>query len=601
MFTRSLLLHFVLAAGLTALGLGCSSESDPPAPGGGPADLGIEGDCLPQPDEGTPDLGRLDAGPRDQGPTAEDSGAAPQDQGTPAEDQGPADLGSADLGPSDQGPADLGPADLGPADLGPADLGPADQGPADQGPSDQGPADQGPADLGPADQGPADLGPPDLGPADLGFPWQGYDWEPEGTCGMPPYRWLPPDAVGAVTRWQEDPGFRLSAEMIEMLLSGAGYPGLIVPHNGTRLFLIHYTTQDQGVERVATGAVAIPDLDLAPGELADLPTVLVMHPTVGYADRCAPSRGLEGKAAALLPASQGYIGVAPDLLGLCAVDGACTEQPHPYLIAEPTAIAALDAVRAAHTALSTHADELGVVPDGRIAPWGPSQGGHGALFVDRYAPHYAPELDLIATVAVVPPADLAGAAGQALSRFGGPTQLGTAFLAAAYLWYGSERPAADLFRADGPRNYAEYIPATYPTTCSARQLLDGAHSVEDAYAAEFLAALAEGGFDAIWPFGCWVQENSLPTSSVPRQSNQPILFIQGEQDELVVPPAQREGVRRMCEEGYPIQFVECSGLRHTDAALGSVALQLGWMAARFAGEALPAESLCVLGEAEACE
>lgn len=553
-------------------------------------------------DPGPTDAQAADASARDVASphdvaTVEDLEAAPDAalaDLAPVDVEAHADVLAPDLSAADAAPLDAGREDVGGgSDGGGLDLGGADDlGGGDTAP-DGAPSDLSPPDLSTPDLGPGDAGPADSGVADAGAPWPGYPWEPTpGICGGSPYAWLPPDAVGEVLQWEESPGFRLSREMISALLAGAGYPDVVVPLYGTRVWTLRYTTQDHGELREATGLVAVPDLAAEPGVMMELPTILAMHPTVGYDDRCAPSAGLEGPAAALIPASQGYIGVAPDLLGLCGVGEPCPDAFHPYLIGEPTAVAAWDAVRAGHLALAALAPETGVLPTAEVVPWGPSQGGHGALFADLYGEHYAPEFEIPCAAAVVPPADLAGAAANALDHLSGATQLGTAFLAAAYLWYAPEAPASELFNAAGPRDFAEHIPATFPDCCRARDLLAGAERIEDVYTAEVLAAVAEGRWEDLQPWGCMVLENSLPTSSVPRSVDHPVLIVLGERDEMVWPPAQREAVRSLCEQGHRIEMVECAGQNHTNAALGSVQLQLEWMRACVAGEVIPDERLC---------
>lgn len=550
--------------------------------------------------QGPPWQAKADAGAGEDA-APDQGGSSRQDLDFPADTGQVTDAAARDLGaPSDVAPRPdaAPPLDLAvPADAAtPEDLGvPGDAVP----PTDLTvlPDAAPPADLAAPDDAaaPDDLAAPD----DQGPPWEGYPWEPQSVCGMAPYRWHPPQEVAEPTHWVEDPAFRLTPALIEQLLGLAGYGGLVVPSHGTRIFLFRYTTQDRGEIVEATGLVGVPDLELAPGGLAELPTVLVLHPTSGYANRCAPSRGLEGRAAAMLPASQGYIAVAPDLLGLCGIDPCPAASPHPYLVGEPTALAALDAVRAAHTALATRAGELGIVPDGRLLPWGPSQGGHAALFVDRYAPHYAPELELACTVAVVPPADLAGAAELALTSFGQATGLGTAFLAGAYFWYAPDRPA-DVFRSDGPRDYATHVIETYPNTCSAGDLLEGARSIEDAFAPDLLEALRQGELAALDPWGCYVLENSLPTSSVPRVGDRPVLMILGERDEVVNPAAQRRAAETLCEQGYRLELIECANQDHYHAVIASVDRQLDWMADCLAGEQVPAERICAIGPAVQC-
>jgi pimeloyl-ACP methyl ester carboxylesterase len=73
--------------------------------------------------------------------------------------------------------------------------------------------------------------------------------------------------------------------------------------------------------------------------------------------------------------------------------------PHPYLIGEGEARAALDSVRAAR-----QMPEL--ILDKRMVVWGHSQGGHAALWTSIIAPRYAPDLEIRGVVAIAPAANI---------------------------------------------------------------------------------------------------------------------------------------------------------------------------------------------------
>ena len=73
--------------------------------------------------------------------------------------------------------------------------------------------------------------------------------------------------------------------------------------------------------------------------------------------------------------------------------------PHPYLIGEAEARAALDSVRAARKI-----SEL--MLDRRMVVWGYSQGGHAALWTGIVGPRYAPDLEIRGVVAIAPAANI---------------------------------------------------------------------------------------------------------------------------------------------------------------------------------------------------
>ncbi len=426
--------------------------------------------------------------------------------------------------------------------------------------------------------------------------------QPLPACDMAPYNWLPADSVGEVVAYEEQILYNLPPALIEELIAEYGY-ALELPLTYTpRVFKLRYTTQDRGQIREATAMVGIPDLaapDAPPTE--GVPAALFLHGTTGYADKCAPSNSIEGAAAAVLPASAGFLAVAPDFLGLCGFGEPCDDQFHPYLVGEPTAVASLDAVRAALKLRDLLVVD-GDLPtfDGRLAAWGASQGGHAALFVDRFAPYYAPEFSMPCVVSVVPPANLAGEAGQALTSLSSAASMGIAFLTAAHLWYGPDETLAALFNPDGPKDYSDYIPNTFTTTCNAKHLYKGANSLEDVFIAPALEALLAGDLTALYPWGCFALENSLPTSSVPFLSEARLLFIIGENDSLVDESVERDTFLQLCDQGYVAEFVECAGLGHTSTALESINIQLEWLFECLEDPHGVPSSACTLQEPETC-
>ncbi len=93
---------------------------------------------------------------------------------------------------------------------------------------------------------------------------------------------------------------------------------------------------------------------------ARVPVLVMMHGTTGVSDPCAPSRNLDddesdnfGLAMVLsLIASNGYIVVAPDYIGLKA-SGTPSTEAHPYLVGEVAANGAWNSVRASDERLDS--------------------------------------------------------------------------------------------------------------------------------------------------------------------------------------------------------------------------------------------------------
>ena len=112
---------------------------------------------------------------------------------------------------------------------------------------------------------------------------------------------------------------------------------------GAHAYLIHYRSVGyDGRANVLTGLLVEPDAR-APDD--GRPVVAWAHGTTGIAEGCAPSSA-EAVRFAQIPAlsamiAHGWTIVAPDYAGLGSPG------PHPYLVADATARAVLDSVRAA--------------------------------------------------------------------------------------------------------------------------------------------------------------------------------------------------------------------------------------------------------------
>jgi sulfoquinovosidase len=429
-----------------------------------------------------------------------------------------------------------------------------------------------------------------------------YQWQPQETCGMSDYEWLVPGATGQVVSYEEKVLYHLTPDLIKDLISEAGYNLNISLPYGSRVYFMRYTTQDRGEIREATAMVGFPDLTPADSAgLLPLPIALFIHPTVGFADKCAPSLGIEGAAEAVLPAASGFIAVAPDLLGLCGDGSSCGNDFHPYLLGEPTAIASLDAVRAAQQLMQQIQSEIPVTTNGQLLPWGASQGGHAALFVHRYAPYYAPEFSIPCLVAVVPPADLVAQSEVVLQQYSSASGMGLGFLLASWLWYEPAEGLDTLLNAAGPKDYTTWSLEHFLTSCSSGKLVSGANSLEDLYSSTFLTAVSEGGFDSYSPWSCFGRENSLPTTSVPLGSKgTDILWVMGENDELVNSSVAHQSLSAMCDQGYRIRHLECAGKNHSAAALESINMQLEWALSCLAGTGPADENLCLITAPQEC-
>ena len=270
---------------------------------------------------------------------------------------------------------------------------------------------------------------------------------PLALCDMPDYDLAPTSETGLLIDWKEDPFYNLEAETVDSLLTNQGYGALSPIPYGCRVFLFRYTTQDRGQVVEATAVLGIPaNADV---EGLSFPTALFLHGTTGFADVCAPGRLGDGQLEGALLGSLGFIAVAPDYIGMTSFGDPSTAH-HAYLSGEQVAIGSWDALRAAKLLLATEELKDAVRSSDQTVVWGGSQGGHAALFTELYAPYYAPEFDVAAVVAMVPPSDLLSLANIAVSEFGPPTSAFLAVLTTLRAWYGAPESMAGVIINEEP-------------------------------------------------------------------------------------------------------------------------------------------------------
>lgn len=64
-------------------------------------------------------------------------------------------------------------------------------------------------------------------------------------------------------------------------------------------------------------------------------------------------------------------------------------------------------------------------------------------------------------------------------------------------------------------------------------------------------------------------------------------------DELVDTPIERDSFDSLCARGFALEYLECAGADHVGGAVGSLAEQIDFLAARRRGDPWPAEVPCV--------
>ncbi|MBO6935685.1 MAG: hypothetical protein JJ863_11945 [Deltaproteobacteria bacterium] len=395
-------------------------------------------------------------------------------------------------------------------------------------------------------------------------------------CGQAAHSWLPASGMGTVVETERLQ--RLGAAVLRGALETGGVTLPRELEYDVIIDRVLYTTQDRGEPIEATAAVAYPD-ELPEGATPDI--VLLLHGTTGFSDACAPSDTLEGRALAALFASVGYVAVAPDYIGIKAL-GDPSPEVHPYLVGQATAIASLDSVRAL---AQMDPNRIGACVSPRVLVFGGSQGGHAALWVDWLADYYAPELELVSTVATVPPIDLLAQVERGLQSEVDASANSTAMLAAAGVWYGYESRLGEVFREPYDNDVLEALELS--CTEDAPDVPDLV--LEDLYQPVILDAASAETFADVDPWGCVVAENGLTTTSIERTRVDPtgygILLTFGSDDPLVHTPIEREAYRSLCEAGIPVAMIECEGADHGGGTLWAIAEILEFMDERASGEA----------------
>jgi dienelactone hydrolase len=420
-------------------------------------------------------------------------------------------------------------------------------------------------------------------------------------CGQADFSWLsvtgagaPAESLGSITEIGSETDM-YTVEFIEAAVEALGATLPREPVHDVHITQFGYMTQDRGALIEASAMIAFPRGREATDPPRDI--VLLLHGTTGFTDQCAATDQLEYQALAALIASFGYIVVAPDYIGLKAV-GEPTGFLHPYLVGQATAIASLDAVRAAMRLPGEERGGWCLNP--RVVTVGGSQGGHAALWVDRLAPYYAREIELAGTVATVPPADMLGQMSRALDQLVKASGNTAAFLGASAGWYGYGDRLDEVFVAP----LDEQVPQALGGGCDFDDLMPTPTSTADFFQQPLIAAARAGNLAAVEPWGCITSVNGLTSTTVERIAPESdfygILFVLGENDELVHTPIERESFETLCAQGMKMEYLECAGAEHGETTLLALPEILDFVDARLAGEAFDSPSICEISAPVTC-
>ena len=446
------------------------------------------------------------------------------------------------------------------------------------------------ADVPDADNGGCDLPPaPSLGETPLADEWT----DDASRCGQPSFSLLDDPSMGDVVALGDEQTFRASELEALADLEDITPPRDLRYDSRTQVF--SYRTQDRGEVVEATALLAQPDTD--DPDFEPSAPLLFLHGTVGFSDDCAPSASAEGRLMASVLASMGYTIVAPDFIGLKSM-GEPTGFLHPYLVGQPTAVASLDALRGLYK--MSDEDRSGHCYPHEYVSIGGSQGGHAALWVDRLATTYAPELEHLGSVATVPPADLKAQAEKALEQPVNATANTIAFFGASASWYGLDDRLDELFVS--PLDTS--LPEMFAEECSFDEISDEYEELEDVFTPAVLEAVDDG--DGLPdPWGCMLEDNGLVTTDIDRHGpfvdSYATFFVLGEADNLVDTPIERDSVDELCDQGMPVSYLECADGPHGATTLWALPEILAFIDDRQQGVQPADDDLCVVDEPVHCE
>lgn len=343
---------------------------------------------------------------------------------------------------------------------------------------------------------------------------------------------------------RDGPGELISAEELDAEVDGT-------------VWRVRYrSTSVQGEPVEVTGLVARPS---SPPPSGGYPVLSWAHGTTGIADGCAPS----SEGAGTIPGLQahldaGFVVAATDYEGLGG-DGI-----HPYLVSTSEARSVLDGARAAARLVPEAGDGLLVA--------GHSQGGHAALATATLAHEWAPELDLLGTVAIAPVADLTLVIP---AMFTLPVASGFGVMVAA--GWSAAYPDLDVGDVLGPDG------------------LDLAQRAdEDLCAGEIFAETSAADLGRlitaqprdIEEWEDKVQENSIDPDDV----QGPVLVVQGGEDRIVPAALTERFVEDLCAAGAEVVFERYDTADHSSVLAEGAVDIASWFAERLAGTT--AETTC---------
>jgi pimeloyl-ACP methyl ester carboxylesterase len=349
------------------------------------------------------------------------------------------------------------------------------------------------------------------------------------------------------------PGALVRSEPLKDVILPAGMRGWRI---------LYATTVNESTPATAVATVFAPtNLPAGPR-----PVIVWEHGTTGLLQKCmpslfsAPSGGIPGRDRIL---KAGWVVVETDYS--FAEKGG----PHPYLIGEGEARAALDSVRAAR-----QMSELTL--DKRMVVWGYSQGGHAALWTGIVGPRYAPDIEILGVAAIAPGANIKKILEMNVEvdkRFG-------PYIALAYSRFYPDITFEQAIRPEA--------------LDAARQMVNLCQSLppEDPQRIEALMKTFDG--PALATSSNKALQTRLEQNTADGLITAPVVIAQGLSDIVVPPHATEAYMEERCSAGQRLEYWTFATLDHFTIIEPGTPLEgllIKWTMARFANE--PQASGCV--------
>ncbi len=337
--------------------------------------------------------------------------------------------------------------------------------------------------------------------------------------------------------------------------------GVALKNAASNTLILYHTTTVNGVDTAISGTVSIPKGDPPKG---GWPVISWAHGTTGNGPQCAPSRfDIQNTEQAALDVwvSKGYAVLQTDY------EGNGTPGIHPYLIREAAARDVTDIVRAARQ-LDPHIGTRWMV-------LGHSEGGASSLATASYGQAWAPELQLLGSIAYAPGSHMFGYLND-MQNDRQPMKY-LAFFFLAVQGAASVDPNIDLDKM------------FYPT------LTDRLPELQKRCVWEIDK---DFGWNSIVPAELFRRDADLDELKRVFIANDPggfditvpVFVFQGLKDQMVGAAATTQMVGALCERKANVSYATYANTDHFAVMAKSQTLAEGWVADRFAGR--PAESRC---------